>query len=105
MAGGRTSTSLRVSLYLRPEIRFGVREYACTAVDVIARRLRLAFLNTQAAEEALPKIVEVMGEELKWSTKEKEAGTEKSDGIPSERNGTTGQQRNERFVANFSDKG
>lgn len=37
------------------------------AVDMIARRLRLAFLNVQAAEEALPMIVKIMGEELNWS--------------------------------------
>lgn len=29
------------------KVRYAVREYACTAVDVIARRLRLAFLNVQ----------------------------------------------------------
>jgi len=53
------------------QIRYGVREYACTAVDMIARRLRLAFLNVQAAQEALPAIVDIMAEELKWSDKEK----------------------------------
>lgn len=48
-----------------------MREYACTAVDMIARRLRLAFLNVQAAAEALPAIVDIMAEELKWSDAEK----------------------------------
>lgn len=47
-----------------------MKEYACTAVDVVARRMRLAFLNTYAAEEALPKIVELMAKELKWDAKE-----------------------------------
>jgi glycerol-3-phosphate dehydrogenase len=54
------------------QIRYGVREYAVTAVDMIARRLRLAFLNVQAAQEALPTIVNIMAEELKWSPEEKE---------------------------------
>ncbi|XP_011193203.1 glycerol-3-phosphate dehydrogenase, mitochondrial [Zeugodacus cucurbitae] len=58
--------------YIDAEIRYGVREYACTAVDMIARRLRLAFLNVQAASEALPVIVDLMGEELHWSKEEKE---------------------------------
>ncbi|XP_059607589.1 glycerol-3-phosphate dehydrogenase, mitochondrial isoform X1 [Phlebotomus argentipes] len=58
--------------YIDAEIRYGVREYACTAVDMIARRLRLAFLNVQAAQEALPGIVEIMAEELKWSKDEVE---------------------------------
>ncbi|KAL4877237.1 FAD dependent oxidoreductase-domain-containing protein [Aspergillus karnatakaensis] len=49
------------------EIRFAVRhEYAQTAVDVIARRTRLAFLNAQAALEALPTVIDLMGEELNW---------------------------------------
>ena len=49
------------------QIRYAVKEYACTAIDVIARRLRLAFLNVQAAQEALPAIVDILAEELKWS--------------------------------------
>lgn len=39
---------------------------------MIARRLRLAFLNVQAAQEALPIIVNIMAEELNWSSEEKE---------------------------------
>jgi len=39
---------------------------------MIARRLRLAFLNVQAAQEALPTIVNIMAEELNWSDEEKE---------------------------------
>ncbi|XP_067629002.1 glycerol-3-phosphate dehydrogenase, mitochondrial isoform X2 [Eurosta solidaginis] len=58
--------------YIDAEIRYGIREYACTAVDMIARRLRLAFLNVQAASEALPVLVDIMGEELHWSKEEKE---------------------------------
>ena len=54
------------------QVRYAIKEYACTAVDVIARRLRLAFLNVQAAEEALPGIIEIMAEELKWSKSEKQ---------------------------------
>ncbi|XP_022169069.1 glycerol-3-phosphate dehydrogenase, mitochondrial isoform X2 [Myzus persicae] len=58
--------------YIDAEIRYGVREYAVTAVDMIARRLRLAFLNVQAAQEALPTIVNIMAEELNWSDDEKQ---------------------------------
>jgi len=50
------------------EVRYAIRhEYAQTAVDVISRRTRLAFLNAQAALEALPDIIDMMTEELKWS--------------------------------------
>ncbi|KAL4083409.1 hypothetical protein QTP88_028728 [Uroleucon formosanum] len=58
--------------YIDAEIRYGVREYAVTAVDMIARRLRLAFLNVQAAQEALPTIVNIMAEELNWNEDEKQ---------------------------------
>ena len=50
------------------EVRYAVRhEYAQTAVDVLARRTRLAFLNAQAALEALPRVIDMMSEELNWS--------------------------------------
>lgn len=47
------------------------REYACTAVDVIARRTRLSFLNAEAALEALPRVIEIMSHELGWSESER----------------------------------
>lgn len=59
--------------YIEAEVRYAVRqEMALTAVDVIANRLRLAYLNVQAAQEALPRVVEIMAEELKWSKQEKQ---------------------------------
>jgi glycerol-3-phosphate dehydrogenase len=49
------------------EVRYAVRhEYAQTAVDVLARRTRLAFLNAQAALESLPRVIDIMSEELGW---------------------------------------
>jgi glycerol-3-phosphate dehydrogenase len=52
------------------EVRYAVRyEYAQTVTDVVARRMRLAFLNAQAALEALPTIIDLMTEELKWDQK------------------------------------
>ncbi|KAF2198396.1 DAO-domain-containing protein [Delitschia confertaspora ATCC 74209] len=59
--------------YLDGEVRYCVRhEYAQTATDVLARRMRLAFLNAQAALEALPTVIDLMAEELKWDAKRKE---------------------------------
>ena len=55
------------------EVRYAVRhEYAQTAVDVLARRTRLAFLNAQAALEALPTVIDLMADELNWNSKRKE---------------------------------
>lgn len=46
-------------------------------MDVLSRRTRLSFLNAHAAEEALPRILNIMQRELKWSkervAQEKEA--------------------------------
>ncbi|GAA5992181.1 hypothetical protein JCM11641_007789 [Rhodosporidiobolus odoratus] len=47
------------------------REYATTAVDVIARRTRLSFLNSEAALEALPKVIDIMSDELGWDSDRK----------------------------------
>jgi len=45
------------------------QEMAATAVDFLARRSRLAFLDTGAAEEALPRVVKLMGDALGWDAK------------------------------------
>lgn len=45
---------------------------------MIARRLRLAFLNVQAAQEALPGIIDIMAEELHWSPEEKNRQTKEA---------------------------
>lgn len=59
--------------YIDAEVRYAVHyEQARTAVDVIARRTRIAFLNVLAAEESLGYIVDLMSEELKWSQQEKD---------------------------------
>lgn len=56
--------------FIDGEIRYAVRhEYAQTAVDAIARRTRLAFLNAEAALEALPKVIDLMAAELAWDSR------------------------------------
>lgn len=58
--------------FIDGEIRYAIRhEYAQTAVDVIARRTRLAFLNAEAALESLPSVIDLMGDELKWDARRK----------------------------------
>lgn len=56
-------------------MKYAVKEYACTLVDVLARRTRLAFLDVQAAEEAIPRIAEIMSKELNWSKSRKQVKT------------------------------
>ncbi len=59
--------------YLEAEVRYSCRhEFACTAADVLGRRTRLAFINAKAAHQALPRVIEIMAEELNWDKKRKE---------------------------------
>ena len=49
------------------EIRYACRnELAIRAIDILARRSRLAFLNARAALERLPTVIDIMADELHW---------------------------------------
>ena len=66
------SLGLFVYTVIEGEVRYAVRhEYAQTAIDFIARRCRIAFLNAQAAYDALPRVIDIMGEELGWTKQQK----------------------------------
>lgn len=54
-------------------------QYCETVEDFLARRIRLLFLDTMAAREAIPRVAELMGKEKGWSdarTKEEVARAE-----------------------------
>lgn len=54
--------------YIEAEVRYATRmEYAAKISDFIARRSRMSFLNTEATIEALPRVIDIMGEELNWN--------------------------------------
>mmetsp|Transcript_31249 Transcript_31249/g.57950 ORF Transcript_31249/g.57950 Transcript_31249/m.57950 type:complete len:907 (+) Transcript_31249:25-2745(+) len=55
--------------YIEAEVRFACQEYACTIEDILSRRTRLAFLNSEAAMQAIPRVADIMAEELGWSAK------------------------------------
>ncbi len=58
---------------LDAEVVFACRqEFACTAVDVLARRTRLSFLDAKAAMDALPRVLDLMQRELRWSRSRRE---------------------------------
>lgn len=59
---------------LEAEVIYAVHnEYATTAVDFLANRTRLAFLDTAACRTALPRVVELMGDELNWGRSRRNA--------------------------------
>lgn len=58
--------------FLRAEIAYATRyEYATTAVDFLARRTRLAFLDCRAAYKILPEVIDEMARELGWTRQRK----------------------------------
>lgn len=58
--------------FLAAEVIFACeQEYALTAVDVLARRTRLAFLNAESARESIPAVAELMGTFYGWSSSRK----------------------------------
>lgn len=53
--------------YIDAEVIYACqREYACHLEDVIARRLRVAFVDAVAAYDMLPTVLEIMTNELHW---------------------------------------
>lgn len=53
--------------FLEAEVAYCARnEYCESAVDFIARRSRLAFLDTDAACRALPRVIQILAAEHKW---------------------------------------
>lgn len=53
--------------YLEAEVAYCARnEYCESAVDFIARRSRLAFLDTNAAGHALPRVIQILAAEHNW---------------------------------------
>jgi glycerol-3-phosphate dehydrogenase len=51
--------------YLKAEVIHALRnEYATSAADFLARRIRLAFLDSAASAQALPHVVSIMAKEL-----------------------------------------
>lgn len=56
--------------FLEGEILYAVREeMARTLVDVLARRLRLTFLDKAAVKESAARVADIMAEELKWDAR------------------------------------
>ena len=58
--------------FLEAEVVFACRqEYALCAVDVLARRTRLAYLDAEEAAKCIDRVVDIMGKELSWSWRRK----------------------------------
>lgn len=59
--------------YLECEVRYACRhEYAETLIDVVARRMRLAFIDVRATQQVIPEVTLIMTQEKKWSSAERQ---------------------------------
>ncbi|PRP80980.1 Glycerol-3-phosphate dehydrogenase SDP6 [Planoprotostelium fungivorum] len=53
--------------YIEAEVVYACQEeYAVNARDLISRRLRLAFLDSEVGKRVAPRVVKLMGDTLKW---------------------------------------
>lgn len=65
--------------FLEAEVAYCARyEYCESVVDFIARRSRLAFLDTDAARRAVPRIIEILAIEHKWDRARKKQEQQKA---------------------------
>ncbi|XP_042476344.1 glycerol-3-phosphate dehydrogenase SDP6, mitochondrial-like [Macadamia integrifolia] len=65
--------------FLEAEVAYCARhEYCESAVDFIARRCRLAFLDTDAANRALPRVIQILAVEHQWDRSRKKAELQKA---------------------------
>ena len=66
--------------YLEAEVAYCARyEYCESATDFIARRCRLAFLDTDAARKALPRVIEILAIEHNWNASRKKDELKKAE--------------------------
>mmetsp|Transcript_7499 Transcript_7499/g.13508 ORF Transcript_7499/g.13508 Transcript_7499/m.13508 type:complete len:540 (-) Transcript_7499:210-1829(-) len=58
--------------YLECEVAYACRnEMACTVKDMLTLRMRIAFLNKDAAISVAPRVADLMAKEMRWSKKER----------------------------------
>lgn len=62
--------------YISAEVRYAVRhDWARRIDDILGRRTRLLFLNKEAAVTAVPRVADIMAEELNWNADRKQEET------------------------------
>lgn len=59
--------------YIEAEVTYACRhEMALTVKDMLTTRIRLAYLNSEAAKQAIPRVADLMAMELGWSKKQRD---------------------------------
>jgi len=68
--------------YLEAEVRYAcAHEYAVSPADIVARRTRLAYVNSTAAKLTLPRVVDIMADCLGWDKAQANRELEKAEEV------------------------
>ena len=59
--------------FIEAEVEYAVGEYCRSVKDLLSLRMRIAYINSDAAKEAVPRAAELMGQKLGWSKKKRAA--------------------------------
>jgi len=59
--------------FIEAEVEYAVGEYCRSVKYLLSLRMRLAYINSDAAKEAVPRAAELMAKKLGWSKKERAA--------------------------------
>ena len=60
--------------YIESEVIYACKyEMVNTVKDMLTTRMRLAYINSEAAKQAIPRVADLMASTLKWSKKERDA--------------------------------
>ena len=57
--------------FIEEEVEYCCGEYCRSVKDMLSLRMRLAYINSEAAKEIVPKVAELMGARLGWSGRER----------------------------------
>lgn len=57
--------------FIEEEVEYCCGEYCRSVKDMLSLRMRLAYINSEAAKEAVPRVADIMAEKLGWSSREK----------------------------------
>ena len=56
--------------FVEAEVEYACAEYCRSVKDLLSLRMRLAFLNSEAAKEIVPRVAALMAKTLHWSSRE-----------------------------------
>ena len=86
--------------FIEAEVEYAANnEYAVTVKDMLTLRMRLAYLNSEAAKHAIPRVAELMGDALGWSSRERKRQIEEAKKYIGEFGGPLANKKNARLKA------